>query len=135
MRTDYWGVWLLDAEGGSRWMQNHKGNPRSFEEDHAKAMAATISRSGASGRCEARELPLELADWRSTSTISPEVLVAHFETHSRGEARFHRDYVKRLYELAGHTMSGEALPLYITMRSIIVDPLVASARLHMRGGR
>jgi hypothetical protein len=55
-----WGLWL-DADGtegiGPRWWYHHKGEPQSFSEDHARAMADTLNRGAMSGRCEARKLP------------------------------------------------------------------------------
>lgn len=53
--------------------------------------------------------------------------------HSRTErALFHRDHIARLYELAGHKLSG-ALPEWIVVRPAIIDPLVKTARAKLAG--
>lgn len=59
-------------------------------------------------------------------------LLDYCAAHCRTErALFHRDQVRRVCEMAGHPMSGGALPEWVVVRPAIMDTLVESARARL----
>lgn len=79
----HWGVWM-DKEGDHgepRWFEDHRGYPKSHEEEHARAMADTLNRGGMTGICEARPLPESSCEHGSPACQSCE------RAHLRGTLR------------------------------------------------
>lgn len=69
---------------------------------------------------------------RLSTPMSDAEFLEHCHNLSRTAlARFPREIVWYLYELAGHKLSGN-LPHFLTVRPPIIDPLIAAARERLR---